>query len=56
MLSEIASKALSPAINDPGTAIATMAALVRVLAILTERREQESENLLPPRLHSGARG
>ena len=47
VLSEIASKALSPAINDPGTAIATMAALVRVLAILAERREEESEILYP---------
>ena len=47
VLSEIASKALSPAINDPGTAIATMAALVRVLAILAERREEESEIFYP---------
>lgn len=47
VLSEIASKALSPAINDPGTAIATMAALVRVLAILAERREHESEIFYP---------
>jgi uncharacterized membrane protein len=43
VLSEIASKALSPAINDPGTAIATMAALVRVLAILAEPRDEDSE-------------
>lgn len=47
VLSEIASKALSPAINDPGTAIATLAALVRVLAILTQPREAESEILFP---------
>lgn len=47
VLSEIASKALSPAVNDPGTAIATLAALVRVLAILTETRDQESEIFYP---------
>lgn len=47
VLSEIASKALSPAINDPGTAIATMAALVRVLAILAEPREADSEIFYP---------
>lgn len=47
VLSEIASKALSPAINDPGTAIATMAALVRVLAILADPRDDESEIFYP---------
>lgn len=43
VLSEIASKALSPAINDPGTAIATLTALVRVLSILAEPRDKQSE-------------
>lgn len=47
VLSEIASKALSPAINDPGTAIATLAALVRVLAILTDRGDEQGEILYP---------
>lgn len=47
VLSEIASKALSPAVNDPGTAIATMAALVRVLAILAEPRDEDSEIFYP---------
>ncbi len=43
VLSEIASKALSPAINDPGTAIATLASLVRILAILAEARDEDGE-------------
>lgn len=47
VLSEIASKALSPGINDPGSAIATMASLTRVLAILTEPRDEDSEILYP---------
>jgi uncharacterized membrane protein len=40
VLSEIASKALSPGINDPGTAIGVVSTLVRVLA---ERPEDEGE-------------
>lgn len=47
VLSEIASKALSPGINDPGSAIATMASLTRVLAILAEPRDEDSEILFP---------
>lgn len=47
VLSEIASKALSPAINDPGTAIATLAAQVRVLAIMAEPLAEDSEILYP---------
>lgn len=40
VLAEIAGKALSPGINDPGTAIAVTATLVRVLA---ERPEDDGE-------------
>lgn len=40
VLSEIAGKALSPGINDPGTAIAVVGTIVRVL---TERPEEDSE-------------
>lgn len=47
VLSEIAAKALSPAINDPGTAIAVLAAQVRVLAILAETPRGESEVFFP---------
>jgi uncharacterized membrane protein len=51
VLSEIASRALSPAVNDPGTAIDVIGTAVRVLAILcaphdedgTERRGESSE-------------
>lgn len=40
VLSEIAAKALSPGVNDPGTAIAVVSTLVRVLA---ERPEEDDE-------------
>lgn len=40
VLAEIGSKALSPGINDPGTAIAVVGTLVRVLA---QRPEEDSE-------------
>ncbi|WP_338722947.1 DUF2254 domain-containing protein [Devosia sp. XK-2] len=40
VLSEIAGKALSPGFNDPGTAIAVVSTLVRVL---TERPDEDSE-------------
>jgi len=40
VLAEIAGKAMSPGINDPGTAIAVIGTLVRVL---TERPEEDSE-------------
>lgn len=39
VLSEIASRALSPAVNDPGTAIAVLGAGVRVLATFLDGRE-----------------
>jgi len=43
VLSEIASRALSPAVNDPGTAIAVMGAGVRVMtALLDEGRSAAS--------------
>lgn len=47
VLSEIASRALSPAVNDPGTAIDVLGRLVRILA------EWQPEPLAPtfPRLH-----
>jgi uncharacterized membrane protein len=43
-LSEIASRALSPGINDPGTAIDVMAALVRVLAGPEAKDGEETED------------
>ncbi len=47
VLSEIASRALSPAVNDPGTAIAVLGSGVRVLdAILRASREREQEEEL----------
>lgn len=41
VLSEIASRALSPAVNDPGTAIGVLARLVRVLSLWKEELEPE---------------
>ncbi|WP_368744658.1 DUF2254 domain-containing protein [Desertibaculum subflavum] len=40
VLSEIGCKALSPGINDPGTAIAVIGALMRALGVWTERGEE----------------
>ncbi|MVA95678.1 DUF2254 domain-containing protein [Nitratireductor sp. CAU 1489] len=39
VLAEIASRALSPAVNDPGTAIDVLGRAVRVLAVWAEERE-----------------
>ncbi|MDZ7750756.1 MAG: DUF2254 domain-containing protein [Gammaproteobacteria bacterium] len=39
VLSEIASRALSPAVNDPGTAISVIGRLVRVLSCRVERAD-----------------
>lgn len=41
VLAEIASRALSPGFNDPGTAISVIGRLVRVLSAWTERAEPE---------------
>lgn len=46
VLGEIAGRALSPAVNDPGTAIAVIEAGTRVLA--TVLRHRPSEERLPP--------
>lgn len=40
VLSEIASRALSPAVNDPGTAIAVLGAGVRVMTDFLSKREE----------------
>ncbi len=50
VLAEIASRALSPAINDPGTAIDVIGRGVRILAIWAEPGEPEQETLFP-RVH-----
>lgn len=47
VLAEIAVKALSPAVNDPGTAIATLTAQVRVLMILAEAGVADPEVEFP---------
>jgi uncharacterized membrane protein len=41
VLTEIASKALSPAVNDPGTAISILGRLVRILSHWCERTDTE---------------
>ena len=48
VLAEIASRALSPAVNDPGTAIDVLGRLVRVLSHWERRTEAEVKY---PRLH-----
>lgn len=49
VLSEIASRALSPAVNDPGTAIDVIGRAIRILAIWTEPADDEQVSY--PRLH-----
>ena len=50
VLTEIASRALSPAVNDPGTAIDVIGRLLRVLSLWTEPAEpvQRYRNVLVP--------
>ncbi len=50
VLSEIASRALSPAVNDPGTAIAVIEASARVMLRLTDHRTRDGAPL-PARVH-----
>ncbi|MDI7861313.1 DUF2254 domain-containing protein [Rhizobiaceae bacterium n13] len=50
-LSEIGSRALSPGINDPGTAIDVLAAIVRVFATEPEGGEEDGEPPRYPRVH-----
>ncbi|CAN7721125.1 DUF2254 domain-containing protein [Rhizobium sp. LjRoot98] len=47
VLAEIASRALSPAINDPGTAIDVITRALRVLAIWHEPVDEELESEIP---------
>ncbi|RYD26712.1 MAG: DUF2254 domain-containing protein [Lysobacteraceae bacterium] len=50
VLSEIASRALSPAVNDPGTAIAVIEASARVMLRLADHRTGDGAPL-PARVH-----
>jgi uncharacterized membrane protein len=52
VLSEIASRALSPGVNDPGTAIDVIGRSVRLLAIWTEpRTSDDGDDVEFPRVH-----
>ncbi len=51
VLSEIASRALSPAVNDPGTAIDILGRGVRVLAIWSTPREVTDDDICYPNVH-----
>jgi len=55
MLSEIAQRALSPAVNDAGTAIAVLGAMTRVLVEGTRPREGDGDDSAPlpaaPEIH-----
>lgn len=50
VLTEVAQRALSTSINDPGTAIDVIGTLVRVLALWDERRAAAPEARIHPRL------
>lgn len=47
VLSEIASRALSPAVNDPGTAIGIVGVMVRLLLLWSEPIEQDEMKSCP---------
>lgn len=51
VLAEIASRALSPAVNDPGTAIDVLGRVARLLAITGEPPRPEAREIKYPRLH-----
>ncbi len=52
VLSEIASRALSPAVNDPGTAIDVVSRITRLMALWATGGEQgEEKEIKHPRLH-----
>jgi len=51
VLSEIASRALSPAVNDPGTAIDVIGTMVRLLSVWTEGRVGPSPPAEYQRVH-----
>ncbi|MCM2294025.1 DUF2254 domain-containing protein [Allorhizobium sp. BGMRC 0089] len=51
VLTEIASRALSPAVNDPGTAIDVISRAMRILAAWNAPMEKEADEVLHPRLH-----
>lgn len=51
VLTEIASRALSPAVNDPGTAIDVIGRAVRLLAIWLEPTAHDDDEVRYPRVH-----
>lgn len=51
VLAEIASRALSPGVNDPGTAIDVIGRAIRVLAIWSEPPPASADELRYPRVH-----
>lgn len=51
VLAEIASRALSPAVNDPGTAIDVIGTMVRLMADWVEKQENTSKEIRHPYVH-----
>lgn len=51
VLSEIASRALSPGVNDPGTAIDVIGTLVRVLSPLVATKHEEEKEITYPKIY-----
>jgi uncharacterized membrane protein len=52
VLSEIASKALSPGINDPGTALDVLVRVMRLLSVWARRERRDGEGAIYNRLHA----
>lgn len=51
VLTEIAQRALSPAVNDPGTAISVMMRAVPLIALWRDRQPEQQPEVAFPRLH-----
>jgi uncharacterized membrane protein len=54
VLSEVASRALSPAVNDPGTAIDVIGTMVRVLSNWVDGADRPGEDIKYPRVFAPA--
>ncbi|CAN5353963.1 DUF2254 domain-containing protein [soil metagenome] len=54
VLSEVASRALSPAVNDPGTAIDVIGTVVRIMAAWSEASDSETDEVSHARVYVAA--
>lgn len=51
VLSEVASRALSPAVNDPGTAIDVIGTVVRIMSVWANGADRAEADVQYPRIH-----